>query len=133
MGITYEKAGNGLDGHGLDCYTLCREVYRRLDKELPSFSHPEEANVIEQEVLGGKQLFVELEKPEPFCLVTFRVMGFVSHVGVVLEDCRSFIHILKKSRVSVERLDSLLWKKRIDGFFRLTEGKSGAETTACKM
>lgn len=67
----------------------------------------------------GRELFVSLPKPEPWCVVTFAIHPrFVSHVGVVLDDCRRFIHIMEKTSVTAERLDALEWAPRIKGFYR---------------
>lgn len=68
-----------------------------------------------------KSLFVELKTPEPFCLVTFMTKPpYTTHIGVVLENCRDFIHNLDMStKVCIERLDSMLWERRITGFYKL--------------
>lgn len=117
LGKSFKFGGEGPDDY--DCFNLARELYRRLGKDLPQFSHPTETSLIAQAVLEGKQVFEELSKPEPYCLVLFMVKPpYVSHVGVVLEDKIRFIHIMEKCSVCVERLDSLTWERKIRGYYR---------------
>lgn len=67
----------------------------------------------------GKKDFIRLQEPEPFCLVTLMIYKpFVSHIGVVLEDCKRFINSFQKRNVCIEELNSPRWKDRIDGFWR---------------
>lgn len=70
-------------------------------------------------VMQGKELFNVIEKPEPWCIVAMAIHPrYVSHIGVVIEDCRRFIHVMAKTRVSIERLDAMEWTPRIRGFYR---------------
>ena len=103
-----------------DCYRLCMEVYKRLGIELPdyptSFGNYTEDN---ETYDSGKANFIRLEKPEPFCLATFMIIKpFVSHIGVVLEDCCSFINTSLNRAVNIEQLNSARWRGRLDGFWK---------------
>lgn len=103
-----------------DCYGLCMEVYKRLGRELPdyptSFGNYTEDN---ETYVNGKANFIRLEKPVPFCLVTFMIIRpFVSHVGVVTEDCTHFLSAEVKRFVSIEPLESPRWRGRLDGFWK---------------
>lgn len=118
IGRPYDLQGrNG----GMNCWQLCQEVSRRAGIALPDINAPEKDGT---EVIGAamekeKSRFVELEKPEPFCIVAFCIRRpFVSHVGMVLENGREFIHALQKRNVARERLDHPYWKTRIAGFYR---------------
>jgi len=111
---------NGTGDTGWNCYNLCCEVCRRAGVEIPERQPIEDLSersvAIEQ---GLCEHFINIEKPEPYCLVTFKVRPpYVTHVGVVLEDCRTFIHVMAKRNVVVERLDNLNWIKKIDGYYR---------------
>ena len=110
-----------------DCFGLVKECYKRLGKDLPELTFLKEmpdfdtgfchnvSPLIEQE----RKSFIELKKAEPYCIVLFSIIPpFVSHIGMVLEDKKRFIHILPKSSVSIEKLDSSLWKQRIRGFVK---------------
>lgn len=101
------------------CYDLCKLLYHRRGKEIPSFNDPGEASLIDVLVKDNKCLFKRIEKPEPFCFVTFYIKyPYVSHIGIVLEDCNRFIHVLnRKLGVTIERLDSISWGRRIEGYY----------------
>jgi hypothetical protein len=101
-----------------DCYGLCMEVLRRTGVQLPDFGSAIQSHIIHEMILTGKELFTELPAAAPFCIVTFWIRPkYTTHIAVVLEDGNRFIHILKKERVVIERLDSVLWKHRITGYF----------------
>jgi len=119
IGIPYEK--HGRTTKGLDCYGLVHLVYGRLGKELPNFpeDYTELLN-IHNAIEENKSKFIELEKPEPYCIVTFSIYPpYVTHIGVVLDDCKRFIHIMEKRNVTIEKLDK--WQKRIRGFYKWTK------------
>lgn len=102
-----------------DCYGLCMEVYRRRGAELPDFGSSPSSSLIHRMILDNRRLFLELAAPEPWCLVTFMVRPpYTSHIGVVLEDGARFLHILRSTRVCIERLDSQLWGRRITSYLR---------------
>ena len=116
IGIPYEK--HGRTTNGLDCHGLVHLVYGRLGKELPNFpeDYTELLN-IHNAIEENKSKFIELEKPEPYCIVTFSIYPpYVTHIGVVLDDCKRFIHIMEKRNVTIEKLDK--WQKRIRGFYK---------------
>lgn len=125
LGKQYLHNGRGPDHY--DCWGLCMEIYKRLGLGLPEFlpQSPDPAciHTIVAAAVGANgrsplqsAKFIEISKPEPYCLVSFMVRPpYVTHVGVVLEDVNKFIHLMRKSRVTVERLD--LWAKRVKGFY----------------
>lgn len=113
----------GYGGRGpkiFDCFGLAAEVRRRVGK--PIFFDVETPNsdlLRRKELENGKTLFTKLEKPEPFCLVALSIHDtkYVDHVGVVWKNNYEFIHISENMRVSIDRLDSLIWKSKIRGFY----------------
>jgi len=119
IGVPYEKHGRTVKG--LDCYGLVQVIYDRLGQELPNFPDDYmELIDIHTTINKNKSKFIELEKPEPFCIVTFSIIPpYVTHLGVVLEDCKRFIHIMEKRNVTIEKLDK--WQKRIRGFYKWTK------------
>ena len=116
LGIPYEKHGRTVKG--LDCYGLVHLIYKRLGEELPEFAGDYvELTNIHKAIDDNKSKFIELEKPEPYCIVTFSIYPpYVTHIGVVLSDCQKFIHIMEKRNVTIDRLDK--WQKRIRGFYK---------------
>ena len=116
LGKKFKYGGRGPEVY--DCWGLCREVYRRLGIDVPDFQSSSDFSEIHQKILQGKELLEQLNEPEPYCMVFFTLRPpYVTHIGIVLNP-PYFIHILEKSEVAVERLDSITWKKRIAGFYR---------------
>jgi hypothetical protein len=71
-------------------------------------------------LFSGKDLFLKLDKPEPFCLVALSLEDrkYINHVGVVWYNSFEFIHISEKTKVSIERLDDPLWFSKIRGYYK---------------
>lgn len=116
LGKEFQYGGRGPEAY--DCYGLAAEICRRAGRILPAWESVAGSALIDSEISRAKPLFRELPGPEPFCLVTFMIRPpFTSHIGAVLEDRRRFIHIARKLRVCVERLDDPAWSRRITGYF----------------
>lgn len=117
LGKKFEYGGRGPEVY--DCYGLVKEIYSRRGIELPEFQSSSEPSIIQNLINDGKTFFEELEKPEPFCLITFKIHPrYTSHIGIMLDDHIHFLHIMKKTGVSIERIDDPCWRKRITGFFK---------------
>jgi hypothetical protein len=118
---SFEMGGTGPNSY--DCFTLSKEVLRRAGIDLPSWESIQDIAARDFIINERKQFFTRLETPKPFCLVSFKLHGpLVTHIGVVLEDCKTFIHIMKKQGVSICRLDDIIWSKKIDGFYQYNSG-----------
>ena len=119
VGKPFLLGGRGSAGY--DCYGLVREVQRFRGIELPDSPTPESmqmrAAMVEKITGGWTDL---LDKTEPYCVVLFYGPHMGWHVGVVLEDCRRFIHVAHSTRTArIDRLDEWPWDTRIYGFFRM--------------
>lgn len=122
IGKKFQTGGRGQDVY--DCYGLIIEMMKRLGKYLPEQDTPEG---IEMRLKMFKEISSEfaepIDKPEPFCIVVFNLRRLARlHIGVVLEDCRRFIHSAAYiKRVRIDKLDGILWKHRITGYYRCTK------------
>src|SRR5579864_5775045 len=110
IGKPYRDHGRGPDFY--DCFGVLIEVERRMGNQLPDYiSNPDTLDEIRvhdwQEVL----------KPEPGDGILIRSVDPRWHVGVVINSCE-MVHIRRDAHVCVERFDGILWKKRIEGFYR---------------
>lgn len=102
-----------------DCYGLVKEMYHRIGTELPEYKSSRDPNLIQMMIIDGMKLFDKLQSPEPYCIVAFFIRPYItSHIGFVLEDAKRFIHIMINSRVTVERINSDIWKDRVTFFGR---------------
>ena len=112
LGRPYKLHGRGPDEY--DCYGLCMEVLKRRGIALPQEIYLDTHESWAETVAHAKVTdFVRLEKPRPFCIVTFIVAPpLVTHIGVVLEDCRKFINTRNKVNVCIEKLNHPFWKGR---------------------
>jgi murein DD-endopeptidase len=118
VGKEFEWGGRGPNKY--DCYGLAKEIYNRNDLELPEVVSPKTCKTIHEGIMDNiKGVVEQIDGPEPLCFVGFMFHPpYMSHIGIVLEDLIRFMHISDKTRVCVERLDNLLWKNKITGFYR---------------
>jgi cell wall-associated NlpC family hydrolase len=116
LGKKYARGGRGPDT--FDCYGLALEVARRIGFDLPELLTPEGLAETDGEFWKQAQKSEQLETARPWCVVAFRLRPpWVTHVGIVLEDCRRFVHIDRKKGVCIERLDNIAWKPKIAGYY----------------
>jgi hypothetical protein len=114
----YEAGGRGPDS--FDCYGLASVVYEEKNGvALPELWTPESMEKKHELFTEMKDSqFQVLEEPRSWCLIAFSIRRpFVTHIGVVLDDRSHFIHILKHRRVTIERFDMDLWRRKIEGFY----------------
>jgi hypothetical protein len=114
----FDKDGSGPASY--NCWNFCREVAKRGNRIFPVFSGWVEELSIRNKTMCEflESDFLGLTKPEPFCIVTIRLVPkFINHCGIVLEDSKHFTQI-RRIGPSIERLDDSKWVKRIEGFYR---------------
>ncbi len=115
IGKEFKFCGRGPEQY--DCLGLMYELHNRLGIELPH-----QASIIDKQLRSaamesGKELFDKLEQPISACLIAFRVGGILAHIGMYIGEGK-FIHIERKKRVCIEKLNSLVWSKRIEGYYK---------------
>jgi hypothetical protein len=123
VGVPFLDGGRGPDGY--DCWGLCLEVFRRHGVDLPDYK------LCCHDTEGFFGLFVgELPRwtrheppdvPVPSVVAIRFNSPMVNHVGICVGDGR-FLNTREKTGVVIERLDSLYWRNRIEGFY--TPGNS---------
>ncbi len=126
IGKPFRYGGRGRNPHdgteSYDCYGLVCEIYKRRGITLPPLLSAIEYHKIDPLFHQQKEAYKRIEQPEPFCIVSFIIRPpYVSHIGVVLQDGKRFMHILKKRAVTIEPLSSPSWNHRIEGFYQWTE------------
>ena len=115
--IPYENKGRS--EKGFDCWGLVRLFYlNEKGIELPSYVEEYEtcsnASGAIKENMGAEWNRTDI--PEPGDVALFRIRGYPSHVGLMIDN-RRFMHVLKGVGVVIEELDSLLWTKRLQGVY----------------
>lgn len=102
-----------------DCWGLCLEVGKRAGIELPQVYTPAEMAAMNERFNNVRtDKFTKIDEPQPYCIVAFKMSPPIEwHAGIVLPNCNSFIHIMRKRSVVIERLDSIIWKQKLDGYY----------------
>lgn len=116
-------ADNGRGPASYDCYGLVLEVMRRFGVVIPDYNllcGGHDPADIAASVEAASVDWEKIEGPEIGSLVTiaYPFPGTISHVGVVI-DADRFIHARQATGgVSIDRLSSVAWSKRIRGYYR---------------
>ena len=120
IGLPYKTHGRTREG--LDCWGLVRLVHDEVfATKLPSFvdQYEDENHSIEEAVARNREGWQKTDDHQPGDVVLFRVMGTLSHVGIITEQGK-FLHVMDGRTASIERLTSPEWEKRIEGVYRYT-------------
>lgn len=117
LGIEYKFNGMSPE-EGFDCMTLVHQVAKDDGIFIPIVNHlgfniTNHSVLFTNEISSGRWEQVEVQ---PKCAVVFRIAGKIQHIGYMINE-KEFIHIMENSHVSVERLSSPAWNKRIAGFY----------------
>lgn len=119
IGVPYKLYGT--DTKGIDCTNLVIKVAKDRGINMPNINH---FNYTEQtsyigitKTRNNPKLFIKLEKPTKDSIVVLSVNGIAGHVGYMLDEVY-FIHIMPKRNVKIERIDSLLWRNSIVGYYK---------------
>jgi hypothetical protein len=117
IGKEYESNAKGPDT--FNCYGLCIEIYKRMGKDLKEYVSIDDPSIVGDLINQEKINFIEISHPEPYCFVLIKIHPkYTTHIGIVLSDCKSFIHARSKKGVTIEKLNNLIWKNRIQGYFK---------------
>lgn len=117
---------DGRDRAGIDCWGLVCLVYReQLDIELPSYSgvyteaSREALRIVAGQYQSWRQNWEPVDFPRALDVVLFRIGGLNAHVGIVI-DRRHMLHILSGIDSCIEAYAGLIWRDRLQGFYRWT-------------
>lgn len=118
LGKKFEYGAIGPDAY--DCKGLMIELFKRIGVQFPAYDSSDEPAVQSERFAEGLAKYaIPISNAETFALIMFKIRPpFISHVGMMLNPVQ-FIHITQGSSVTVERIDSLQWKRKIAGFYRL--------------
>lgn len=128
LSAKYELGARGPDKY--DCYGLCKEMYKRIGKEIPEYESVSGfeniANKVKEERKNWKVVteqdaartiknaFGDIHI-KPHCLIVLRMGQFGCHIGFILNELQ-FIHCWDRAdNVIIERID--YWKHNILGAY----------------
>lgn len=118
VGVPFKDGGR--DINGLDCWGLVREIYKRFGYDFPVYEISCYDNInVTQEMERNREFWIKNYPPNiPVpCVVAFKISSpMVNHVGVYLGD-NYFIHTRELTGTVIERIDSPIWRHRIEGYY----------------
>lgn len=117
IGIPFIDGGRTTKG--LDCWGLVLEVYKRYGIELKDYKICcEAASRIGNEIDLNRPYWkrVDGEPPVPALVVIRFGSEFCNHTGVYIGN-QQFIHARNQTGVAIDRIDSINWRNRIEGFY----------------
>lgn len=120
LGTKYTFGGTTIE-EGFDCLTLCCAIAKERGYYIPNINHSHHTlkthHIMLTEHANTPSLWQEFDSPTPDTLVTFKINGALRHVGYML-DTLHFIHITDNAKVTIEKLTSPQWERRIYKFYR---------------
>ncbi len=121
IGVPFVNRGRDAK-HGLDCYGLVKEVYKRYGYNIPEYDTDyNDMERINGLITGNTQghPWRKIDEPKVPCLLAIRFgspAGVVNHTGVYIGGDR-FIHTRERIGVNIDRISSPAWRRVIVGFY----------------
>ena len=111
----------GRDRDGCDCWGIVFIAY----KELLGISLPTLTGYSSTQRLKELQVLIDtnqdqwhiIDKPKAFDCILLKIHDYNCHIGLMLDE-KHFAHMERGVQVSVDTISSVLWKNRIEGFYR---------------
>lgn len=120
IGKKFKYHGRGPDEY--DCLGLAIEVLQRNGINMMDFqTYKGNFRSVAETITNAKLVenCVKISKPEKLSIVTFKIVSdFVSHIGIVIDNYLSFIHILEGTHVTIEKLHHPTWIRKIEGYYK---------------
>ena len=117
LNIPYLNRGRTREG--LDCYGLAIMYYKeKINISLPDFFYINSSNKdeIKLKLPTYAKNFIKHDSPKKDRLIVFSIYGLPVHIGIMINDFE-FIHILKNTRVTIESINSIIWRNKIEGYY----------------
>ncbi len=127
IGVPFQNHGRDAE-HGLDCYGLVKEVYRRYGHDIPEYDADyNDMERIDKLITGNTQGYPwkPLSEPRVPCLMAIRLGspdGVVNHTAVYIGGGR-FIHTRSRIGVNIDRISNPAWRRVIVGFYEYVGDK----------
>lgn len=120
IGIPFKEKGRNHEG--CDCWGLVRLVSKeQFHIELPDhdedYKRIKDRDVIAESIDKDLPNWDEIEKPQGGDIVLLKCLGLPTHIGIMI-DKKHMLHVMKRTNASIERLDSVIWRDRVLGYYR---------------
>ncbi len=120
IGIPFVDGGRDLSG--ADCWGVVMLTFAKYGISIPDFSIScFDSLKINQKIDEQRKHWKRLEKPEVPCLIVFRTDSknprVCCHCGVFIRS-DYFLHTFKKRNACIEPINHILWKNKIEGFYK---------------
>jgi cell wall-associated NlpC family hydrolase len=122
VGLPFKEKGRGPDGY--DCWGIVREI---LDKEfgitgLPDYvgsytSVGDKRSVSAAVTAGLAEGWQRVDKANDGTLVILRLAGRPWHCAIAVNS-EWMLHVVEGANTCLERMDSMVWNDRIEGYYR---------------
>ncbi|MCX7779605.1 MAG: C40 family peptidase [Negativicutes bacterium] len=119
IGVPFVNGGRDLTG--MDCYGLAQWVFKKYGIDLPDYKIScEDATRIDCQIAEAKPNWIECRWPNvpvpALVVMRFNSPIFCNHTGVYIGGGR-FIHTRERVGVNIDRIESPVWRRRIEGFY----------------
>jgi cell wall-associated NlpC family hydrolase len=133
LGMSFEIGGRGPEK--IDCYGVLKYFYNGFGLKLPDYSYVDDwSGKTELYLQEYAKFFRKLDKDEELeigDMILFSEEENTSHAGIYLKEENTshagiylgesrFIHAYDKAGTRIDSLTNPAWKKKIYGFFRIT-------------
>ena len=121
IGIPFVEKGSVHTG--CDCYGLIRLIYKEhfnidLTDFTSAYSTTKDSCAISKIIEKETILWEKVRDEKEGDVTLFRIKNMLWHVGFIVEK-NMMLHTMEGCVDScIERIDSLLWKNRLEGFYR---------------
>lgn len=118
LNIPYKA--NGRDLKGMDCYGLCKYLYKKehgidiVDFDYVDPDNPDNEKYFIESMNSPKWIKVKAQKGS---IVALKVNGHISHCGYMVSDTE-FVHIMKDSGMSRVKINTPKWRNRVVGYYK---------------
>jgi len=112
----------GRDYEGWDCYGLVRCGYRDVKgvllPEYSGHSYKDEYDDLKRLIYKEKEQWEEVKDPQEMDIALFSMRSHHPHVALVVNK-RQALHAEGNVGTFIENLNSAVWSRRLDGFYRI--------------
>lgn len=111
----------GRDMSGWDCWGEVRCGYKQvLDIDLPDWQDYDSLTAYKHlnDLITGRQKgWIPVERPQLMDVALFNIGSMATHVALIISK-REALHTEQRLGTFIERLDSPVWARRLNGIFR---------------